>query len=228
MSKVVIFGTGQGAKTAFRYLKADSDHDVCGFAVDKKYRDKKTFMELPVVDFEAVEESFPPAEYNLFILMSYEGMNRVRMEKFLEGKAKGYDFISYVSSDIHALEQPVVGENCFIMEGQTINPEVSIGDNVVMWSGNHIGDNTIIESHVWFSSHVCIGGDCTIEERSFLGNNCTISNNVKVGRKCFIGPNSLISGHVEEDGVYVVQPAERSGLDSERFMGLVHMHCEAR
>ncbi len=32
MAKVVIFGCGKGADTAFRYLSLDSEHEICAFA----------------------------------------------------------------------------------------------------------------------------------------------------------------------------------------------------
>lgn len=228
MSKIIIFGAGRGAQVAYKYFTEDSAHEVCAFTVDKQFMHDKVFMGLPVVPFEELEKHYPPNEFKMFMLMDYDRMNLTRKEKFLQGKDKGYDFESYISSDIHALETPPVGENCFIMEGQTINLDVKIGDNVVLWSGNHIGDSTIIEDHVWFSSHVCIGGDCTIGETAFLGNNCTITNNIIIGKGCFVGSGALITKHTEDEGVYTSSPAEKSPMDSKRFIQLVHMHCAQR
>jgi sugar O-acyltransferase (sialic acid O-acetyltransferase NeuD family) len=228
MSKVILFGAGRGAYVAHRYLTNENKHEIRGFTVDERYMQGDTYMDLPLVPFETVQQHFPPSEYKMFTLLSYDDMNGLRMNKYLQGKEKGYDFISCVSPSVHSPEALRVGENCFIMENQTINLDVTIGNNVVMWSGNHVGDNTVVEDHAWFCSHVCIGGDCTVGSRTFLGNNCTISNNVNIGARCYIGPNALIGSHVEAGGVYVVPPTERAALDSDRFMQLVHMHCMRR
>ena len=59
-------------------------------------------------------------------------------------KAKGYRCISYVHSRHYSLEGVTVGENCFILDDQIFNLDVSIGDNVTIWSGNHIGDRTVV------------------------------------------------------------------------------------
>ena len=51
-----------------------------------------------------------------------------------------------------------IGENCFIFEDNTIQPFVKIGDDVVLWSGNHIGHHAEIGDHCFISSHVVISG----------------------------------------------------------------------
>ena len=47
MSKVVVFGIGRGAEVAYRFLSRDSDHKVCGFAVDRPYIVRETFHDFP-------------------------------------------------------------------------------------------------------------------------------------------------------------------------------------
>ena len=73
MSKVVLFGTGRGADVAYRFLARDSDHEVCGFAVDRQYITRETFHDLPVVAFEEVERRFPPDDYKMLICSVISG-----------------------------------------------------------------------------------------------------------------------------------------------------------
>lgn len=228
MSKIIIFGTGKGAEIAYKHFKLDSDHEICGFFLDKEFKTADTFHDLPVVTFEEVKEVFPPDKYKMFILMGFEMMNKIRTDKYLKCKEMGYSFESYVSSDIHALVKPEVGENCFIMDNQTLNLDVKIGNNVIMWSGNHIGDETVIRDHAYFCSHVCVGGKSIIGEYCFFGNNSTVADNVRIADKCFIGANALIATNTDADGVYVVPPAERSPMTSDRFMQLMSLHCGRR
>ena len=67
MARVVIFGQGRGADTAFRYLTQDSPHEICAFAVDTAYITNPTFHGLPVVAYETVTATHPPDAYHMFV-----------------------------------------------------------------------------------------------------------------------------------------------------------------
>lgn len=218
MSEVVLFGRGRGADVAYRYLTRDSSHEVCGFTVDAEYLDSKTFHGLPVVPFEEVDEHFPPNRYQMLVLLGYQHMNRFRADKYLEAKRRGFSFVSYVNSSIFAIEQPRVGENCFILDNQSINLDVEIGDNVVMWSSNHIGDETIIGDHVWISSNVTVAAKAVIEDYAFVGIGAAIGNRVVVAESSYIGANALITSNTTKGGVYAVDGTKLVADDAGRFM----------
>ena len=69
-----------------------------------------------------------------------------------------------------------VGENCFILDNQSISLDVKIGNNVVMWSSNHIGDLSTIGDHSWLASHVTVAAEVTVQPYCFLGIGATIGN----------------------------------------------------
>ena len=79
----------------------------------------------------------------MFVALSYAKMNGVRAEKYAAMKAAGYRLASYVSSRCSYLAQTPPGDNCFILEDNTIQPFVTIGNNVTLWSGNHIGHDSV-------------------------------------------------------------------------------------
>jgi sugar O-acyltransferase (sialic acid O-acetyltransferase NeuD family) len=222
MSKIVIFGTGRGADVATRYFRDDSPHEIAAYTVDDAYADRKEFMGRPVIPFSMIEKEMPPTECRMFALMGFQGMNSVRAEKFAQAKAKGYSLESYVSSRILSWENPKHGENCFILEGNVFNYDVTIGNNVVMWSSNHVGDLSVIEDHVFVSSQVVLSGEVTIGASSFLGVNATISNHVRVGGGCYIGANTLISQDTPPGSVYVTKGTPKlEQIDSLRFLQLI-------
>jgi sugar O-acyltransferase (sialic acid O-acetyltransferase NeuD family) len=132
-------------------------------------------------------------------------------------KAAGYRLLSYVSSRATTFADFRAGENCFILEDNTIQPRVRIADNVTLWSGNHIGHHSTIEDNVFISSHVVISGGVTVGEGSFLGVNSTIRDHVKIGRRCVIGAGALIVGDTEDESVYTVPAAEKSLVPSRRL-----------
>jgi sugar O-acyltransferase (sialic acid O-acetyltransferase NeuD family) len=222
MSRIVIFGIGRGASVATRYLSDDSSHEIVAYTVDDEYADRKEFIGCPVIPFSRIEKEVPPEESQMFVPLGFQKMNALRAEKFAAAKAKGYSLASYISSRILAWGKPRIGENCFILEGNVFNYDVTIGNNVVMWSANHVGDLSIIEDHVFVSSHVVLSGEVTIGANSFLGVNATISNYVHVGARCYIGANTLIAQDTPPDSVYVTKgTAKLEHLDSLRFLQVI-------
>ncbi|MBV5337436.1 MAG: transferase, partial [Deltaproteobacteria bacterium] len=88
------------------------------------------FCGVPVVAFEDVAIEYPPENYDFFVALSYSKLNTVRKEKYLAAKALGYRLASFVSSRATVLNDGHIGENCFIFEDNTIQPFVTIGNNV--------------------------------------------------------------------------------------------------
>src|ERR1700679_718607 len=163
---IIIFGNSQIAELALYYFRHDSHYEVAAFTVDSKYLRDDSFCGLPVVSFEIIENRYPADKYDIFIALAYTDLNQLRKQKYLESKAKGYRCISYISSKATVLIDPAqIGENCFILEDNTIQPFVHIGNNVTLWSGNHIGHHSKIDDDVFISSQVVISGNCQIGRR---------------------------------------------------------------
>ncbi len=217
MAKLVIFGTGDIARLAHYYFSRDSPHDVVAFTVDAAYRDGDTFLGLPLVDFERVTEAYPPAEYQLFVAMSYAKMNRVRAEKYDRAKALGYQLATYVSSRCSWLTDHPAGDNCLILEDNTVQPFVTIGNDVTLWSGNHIGHDSTIEDHVFLASHIVVSGHCHIESFCFLGVNATLRNSIRIATGTLIGAGAVIMKSTKEKGVYLPARAELFSKTSDEI-----------
>jgi sugar O-acyltransferase (sialic acid O-acetyltransferase NeuD family) len=222
VAKVVIFGCGQWAELAHFYLTHDSAHDVVGFTVDRPYLTADEFKGLPLVPFDEIESRFPPTSVRMFMPMSFKKMNRARAEKFDAGLRRGYDFISYVSSKATTFPGFSCGRNCFILEDNTIQPFVTIGDDVMMWSGNHIGHHTTIGDHVTITSHVVISGCCTIEPFCFFGVNATIRDETVVARETLVGMGATIVKDTKEFEIYRADGTEPSRVRSDRIRSLSH------
>lgn len=210
MAKIIIFGTQDFAELAHFYLENDSEHEVVAFCVNEAYLpENKSFKGLPVVPFETVEINFPTTEYQFFAPMSPTQMNRVREKVYHSIKAKGYQLISYISSKATWFNNPI-GDNCFIFENNTIQPFVTIGNNVILWSGNHIGHHSIIKDHVMFTSHVVLSGHCVVENYCTLGVNSTIRDGVTLAEGTFVAMAASITKNTDEWGFYKGNPALKS------------------
>src|ERR1044071_7026017 len=210
MSKVVIFGIQDFGSLAHFYLVEDSPHEVVAFTVTKEYLPPEAMFEgLPVVPFEELEILYPPAEYAFFAPMSHRKMNQLRESIYIQAENKGYTLISYVSSKATVFSNVKIGKNCFILEDNTIQPFVTIGNNVVLWSGNHIGHHSVIKDHVSFTSHVVLSGHCVVESFAFFGVNATIRDGIHIAEGSFIAMAAAVTRDTEPWGVYKGNPAKK-------------------
>ncbi|WP_338638810.1 acetyltransferase [Burkholderia pyrrocinia] len=214
MANVILFGLQDYAELAHYYLEHDSPHTVAAFCVNRQYLPESgTFKGLPVIAFEDVVESHPPGDFSFFAPMSPKRMNREREKIFNELKARGYSLISYVSSRATVCHN-TIGENCFILEDNTLQPFTTIGDNVVLWSGNHIGHHGRVGDHVTMTSHVVMSGHCDIGAYSFVGVNATLRDGVTIGEGTFVTMASAITKSTEPWSVYKGNPAVKLAMAS--------------
>lgn len=218
MAKVIIFGTNDFAQLAQFYLQHDSQHEVVAFSVHEKYLPpEKELWGVPVIAFEQIESVYPPSEFAFFAPLAPAQMNRVRASVYDEIKRKGYSLISYISSKATLFPHTPIGENCFILEDNTIQPFTSIGNNVVLWSGNHIGHHSVIKDHVTLTSHVVLSGHCTIEPYSFFGVNSTVRDGTHIAEGTLVAMAAAIVKDTEAWGVYKGNPATKSAVPSHEI-----------
>lgn len=218
MAAVVIFGTGDFASLAHFYLRHDSPHHVVGFTVDEAYMPTPAVFEgLPVVPFPLVTARFPPSAHAAFAPLSHAGMNSFRERVYLALKAAGYELISYVSSRATRFPDTPVGDNCFILEDNTLQPFTRVGANVVMWSGNHLGHHSSIADHAFVTSHVVISGHCTIGRNAFLGVNAAVRDGVTVAERTFVAMGTSVVQDTPPGSVVKGNPGRVTGVPSSRL-----------
>jgi sugar O-acyltransferase (sialic acid O-acetyltransferase NeuD family) len=217
MARLVIFGTGDIARLAHFYFTRDSEHEVVAFTVDAEYRKSDHFEKLPLVDAATVASAYPPDQHVMFVAISYAKMNRVRAAKYEQMKRAGYQLASYVSSRCSYLSDNRPGDNCFILEDNTIQPFVKIGNNVTLWSGNHIGHDSTIEDHCFITSHVVVSGNVVVRPYCFIGVNATLRNSIEIAPATLIGAGAVIMKSTDPKGVYMPQRAEKFSKSSDEI-----------
>lgn len=220
MAKVVIYGNGQVAGLAHYFLTHDSEHDVVAFTVDREFVREKSMFDLPVIPLDEIRKSYHPDSHRMFVAMGYGRVNRDREERYLQTKALGYDFVTYVSSRATTWPDLKLGANCFILESNVIQPYVTIGNNVTLWTGSQIGHHTVISDHCFLSAHVVVSGNVVIEPNCFIGVNSTIRNAITIKRDTVVGAGAVILKNTVERGVYVAPGVERLDVTSDRLSGL--------
>ena len=219
--KLVIVGAGEFADIAYEYFTYDSDYEVVAFAVEKKYLDCNTHLDLPLIAFENIEKEYPCDKYEVFVAVTYVKLNRARRRLFLLAKEKGYKCASYISSKAFVWHNVAIGENVFVFEDNTVQYYVKIGNNVILWSGNHIGHRSVIEDDCWLTSHNVISGFCKIGRGSFIGVNATLGDNVTLGEDTVFGASAVtVKSLLDKGCVYVGSPAKKISRTSYEQFGV--------
>jgi sugar O-acyltransferase (sialic acid O-acetyltransferase NeuD family) len=208
--KLVIIGLGETADIAYQYFTFDSQYEVVAFSVNHNFIDSSSHEGLPVVDLEMIDELYDPAEFYVFIAVSYVKLNRTRKKLYEYVKAKGYKCATYISSKAFVWNNAVIGENCMVFENNVIQHKVKIGNGVILWSGNHIGHQTIVEDFVYISSHVVISGFCKIGSCSFIGVNSAFNDNIQLGIDNIVGSGSVVNKSSSKGCLLIGVPAQIS------------------
>lgn len=179
--KIVIFGSNECSLLAKFYFEKQGD-SVVAFCEDKKFIKKKFKEKIPIIPFEKIEKYFSKKDH-VFFAPLYD--NKLREIKSKQIENKGYKLISYIS-DKALVYTNKIGKNCFIFENNVIQPYVKIGNNVIMWSGNHIGHHSKIEDNNFFSSHVVLSGRCKVKKYCWFGVNSTIRDGITIAEGSFV------------------------------------------
>lgn len=208
--KLIIYGIGKLAEYVKYVFEEDTDFKVISFCIQRDLHKSSTFLNLPLVPFDDLEEQFPPDSYSLFIAV---GHNEVRKRIFEEAQTRNYNLPNYISSKANTWKNLKVGQNCFIGEGSTIQPFVEIGNSCILFAAN-IGHHTTIGNHVLVSA-MTLGGNVQVEDNCFLGMNSTIAQNVKVGQNSIVGMGCSISRNTAPNSVYTAKGTLLRNLSSE-------------
>lgn len=197
---VIIFGTGDVSDLAHFYLK--DTYNVVAFCLDDAYVKESTHNKVPVVPMSDLNK-LPPSKCH-FLCPLYN--NALRYQKYCQLKHKGYDFISYYHPSCSISSS--LGENCFLMEQNVIQPFVKIGNNLLMWTQNHIGHHSTIGDNVFFASGVTVCGHVTVENDSWFGANSCVKDGLIVGENSIIGMGAVVVKDTTE-GTWVGLPAKK-------------------
>lgn len=213
---IVIFGAGEIGEVAQYYFAHDGNRTISAFTADGAFIEADTFGGLPVVPFEEITKSHPADEFDMFVALSYAKLNQVRQSKYEEAKNKGYTLASYISPKSECAGNAVFGDNCFVLENQTVQPFCRVGNNVTLWSGNHIGHHSTIGSHTFVSSHVVVSGMCEIGERCFFGVNAAFRDGCSIGNDVFVGMGASVTKDVADGGMVLGGADEIISADDRR------------
>jgi len=207
---VVIFGTGRLASLAWYLLTHDSPWRVEAFTVDRDQLTCRLHEGLPVVPFDELAARYPPAQIDLYIPLGYERINELRRRRYLEAKALGYRFATYVSSRAHVSTDAAFGDNCLVCENAHVGAGARVGEDVIVRCGAHIGERCVVHDHCFVAAQAMLGADVDMGEQAFVGVAAVVRDGVHLGARSFAGAGAGLLSDTEPDAVYIGNPARRT------------------
>lgn len=216
-SPLVIVGTGLFAQLARDYFQELTDYDVVAFSCHERFKEAEELNGLPLLSLETLDDHWPASKASVFVAIGYNKMNTDRQAVYEEMKSRGYACASFVFPNVKIWNSSKLGDNVFIFEDNTVQPYTSIGNNTVLWSGNHIGHHSTVGDHCFISSHVVISGSCRVGNNVFMGVNATLHDSLTIGDKCLIGAGAIISKDTQPKEVFVPASTKPFPKNSEEI-----------
>ena len=213
MADVVVFGAGDSAQLTKFYFERFSEHRVVGFAVDADRLDAATFEGLPLVAWEDLERRFPPDAVRLFAPIGYAKLNAVRKERFEDGRARGYRFVSFIDPHASYYGTPV-GENCMILEASYVHPFSEIGDDVMFWGGV-VAHHARVGDHC-FLTRAIVMASSSLGERTFISFS-DVLDHVTIGEACVVARRAYVTEDLPAHSVVIGPPSVRLKIPSNRL-----------
>jgi sugar O-acyltransferase (sialic acid O-acetyltransferase NeuD family) len=223
MSRIVVFGAGKIAEVVHALLRDDPNHSIAAFTCDRDFITGREHQGLPVVPFEEVESAFPPASFAMLVAIGYQDINSLRAARCEQAREKGYRLMTWVSPRAHVPKGCIIGANCIVMDGASLQPQARLGDDVFVWNGAVVGHHATIGDHCWLASNCTISSTVVVEPYCFLGVNAAIGHGVTIGARSIIGAATVITRSTAPDGVYIARDTERFRLDSRRFVKIARI-----
>ena len=129
---------------------------------------------------------------------------------------RSYSCPSYLSSRacIHTND---IGENCFILEGVTVQPFTKIGSNVTIWTNSQIGHHSVIEDHVFISSMVGVSGRCHVANQCFSAGKSGIDSHVNLAEGTMLGFRATAIKDTDPWSIYTGSPGIKRKPSSESY-----------
>jgi UDP-3-O-[3-hydroxymyristoyl] glucosamine N-acyltransferase len=220
MADVVIFGIQESADLADVFLTEDSPHRVVAFTVHEQYMPPvEMHRGKPIYVFEHLPNMCPPSIFKLFAHVFPKEMGKIRKSIYDEGKAMGYEFVSYIGSDSKVWTNDI-GENVMICNKNIIQPFCKIGNNTAILMANHIGHHSVIGDHCYITGNTCFAGHTTMDEFCFAAPNVCANHNIHIAEGTMMALGAAITKDTEPWQVYAGNPAKARG-DSLRVCRLL-------
>ena len=114
----------------------------------------------------------------------------------------------------------IVGENCIIREGVTMNPGTEgggsitrVGNRCTLLANAHVAHDCQVGNNVIMSNSVMLAGHCTVGDFVIFGGGSAVHQFCRIGNNAFIGGLAGVEGDVIPFGTVMGNRAKLAGLN---------------
>ncbi len=210
-----IFGKGLAAEVAASLIQGHHPSKrLAGFCVDDEYFDDGILLGLPTYRYSDIKKN--SSEYTIFVANGYSNLNRFRMKILQRAIDDGFSTMS-INSQFDTWENIQVGENCLIVNRNSVQPHVKIGHNVFIWSGSTICHHCELKDNIWITAGAVVAGNTKIGSNVFIGANATIVSGIEIGDNSFIGAGVLVDKSLAPNSVVITKGMAPMSISSDYF-----------
>ncbi len=174
--KIAVFGISPFSRMVCSLL-ADGGANVIVRTAHQRFIPQGEQDGLPFVPFEALVDSHPPHEYELFVALEHARQNTARAQIAEAARAMGYRLASYVSPSAQLGEGVVVGEHSLILEGVIAQYGVRFGAGAIVGAKSFFGQGVEVGANVYFGSGVFV------DRGARIGSHCVLGSQVRVAER---------------------------------------------
>jgi acetyltransferase EpsM len=207
--KVIIIGAGGNAEVIASTIddinKDKNSLEIVGFFDDEINKDK-------VLGKITKKEVDKFKRFNdIFFIWSLRSVN------LKANILQKYKIININRNKLLTIKHPssIISSSAKIGNGVTIQPLVNIGpnvtikDNVHIFSQAMIGHNTTLENFSYIANNSSIGAFVKIKEGGYIGMNSTIKERIDIDKWSVVGMGSVVINNVKKNEIVAGNPAKK-------------------
>ncbi len=114
----------------------------------------------------------------------------------------------------------VIGADCLIREGVTMNPgtaggqgETRVGDNCVFLANSHVAHDCRLGDGVLLSNNVMLAGHCRVDDHAIFGGGSAAHQFARIGAHAFVGGLTGVTDDLIPFGVAIGNRAQLGGVN---------------
>ena len=207
MTDLIIIGAGGFGREVLSYATDIMKSGMCdwrikGFIDDNNNALRGTDTGYPILGKISDHEIDLQAVY---ICAIADGKTRLAICR--EFQRKGAQFINLIHPTAQIRERVQLGIGNIFCPLSSVNPDVTIGDFIIVNRGSGFGHDCIIGNGCTLSGGCAINGNCKLGEGVFLGSRAVIVPGRKIGDFAKISAGAVIFTHVKPDTIMIGNPA---------------------
>lgn len=202
--KVVIVGGGGFAKEIIDLIEDSTSGRIIGY-VDKK-KNNSGILKYPYLGCDE-ELNIIIKKYKLSHFFVAIGDTKRRSFLYLKYK-KMLTPITIISRKAHISKYAKFGEHVVVYPFSVVSTEVSIGNNVIIYSNSFLGHESVICDHVNINPGVNVAGNVFVDEYSTIGIGASIKERVRIASNTFVGAGAVVVNNTKPNNTYIGVPAE--------------------